>query len=120
MLGINKNTLPIALAFVVLGACTLYTETGGGDLEDAGYFLDDAQSGWSWDAGPDTDAVDAGGPGGSKVPDAGGQPDAACWQIEAEALCVITTGCTPLYAGVDCTCGADSCSCADWQFQQCQ
>lgn len=47
------------------------------------------------------------------------EPVAECAEL-VEADCVAREDCDPLYEGVDCTCEADVCSCADWVFTACE
>lgn len=47
-------------------------------------------------------------------------PPAACADIYDEMACIARADCAPYYEGVDCTCSADGCTCADWAFSACQ
>jgi len=45
-------------------------------------------------------------------------PPPACAELTGEAEC-IAADCAPVYEGVDCTCDAGGCTCADWIFISC-
>jgi hypothetical protein len=59
---------------------------------------------------------------------AGGSTPPTCADWTTELECVAQTGCEPVYAGVDCSCGADcacvggepNCVCSSFEFFECR
>jgi hypothetical protein len=48
------------------------------------------------------------------------QPQPVCADLTDEDACLSTSGCTPVYTGVDCTCSPAGCDCQSWAFDRCQ
>jgi hypothetical protein len=49
-----------------------------------------------------------------------GQEPVSCTDIVDEEACLSAPSCTPMYTGVNCTCGPDgACTCQSWQFDRC-
>ncbi len=46
-------------------------------------------------------------------------PQASCGDIVGEAMCIARADCSPYYVGIDCTCDANGCDCADWAYDSC-
>jgi hypothetical protein len=101
------------------------TGGGGGDGGSAGA----TASGGSAGASGSGSGGSAGGSGSSGAAGAAGggiPPTCADWTTELE--CVAQTGCEPVYAGVDCSCGADcacvggepNCVCSSFEFFECR
>jgi hypothetical protein len=44
----------------------------------------------------------------------------ACEDLSTEPACIDRADCAPTYLGVDCTCDANGCTCADWLFDTCE
>jgi len=53
------------------------------------------------------------------VPTGDPPPPPACEELVGEDACVARDDCIPYYEGVDCTCDASGCTCADWVFTSC-
>jgi hypothetical protein len=54
------------------------------------------------------------------IPQEACEEQPACAETIGEASCVARDDCTPIYEGVDCSCEADACECADWVFSHCE
>ena len=46
-------------------------------------------------------------------------PQTECAEIAGESMCVARADCDAFYVGVDCSCDANGCTCASWDYDSC-
>ena len=113
----NRYLLSLLL---LIPACTFYEGDGEPPTDygptDAARAQDDAIAPSPDAIAPSPDAS-PGSPDASPASDSGPLED--CPAITQEAICVVTAGCRPFYAGLGCSCDAMGCECQDWQFEVC-
>ncbi len=117
---INRYLFPLLL---LIPACTFYE--GGPEEPPAEALPDSGPSNWvDGDLVDYTDAApilgdDASSPWPDAAPVSDSGPLEDCSAITQEAICVVTAGCRPFYAGLGCSCDVMGCECQDWQFEVC-
>lgn len=122
-----RAALTAGVCLAIATACNI--ESHEGDVNetcgDAGAAGQSVASGGSGGAGGGS-AGSAAGSGSAGA--AGGTTLPTCADIATEAECVAQTGCEPVYAGIDCSCGPDcacvggepNCVCVSFEFFECR